>query len=400
MSRLFSVYRAAFQGLPREVWILSIVLFINRCGSMVLPFLVLYLTSQRGFTPSEAGEVLAVYGAGAIIGVGAGGWLVDRIGYRIVQIGSLTSAALTLLAFSVLRERPALLAGAFCLGCLAEAFRPANGVALAAFAPPSVRARAFGLNRLAINLGWTVGPVLGGFLAAVDYRFLFWVDGGTCLAAAVYLAVALPPSSAEKEYHEPKSSSTSARSPWRDGVFMVAFILLLLQAVIFFQMHSTFPLYLVQERGYSTGTFGLLIIVNTALIVLFEMPLVKLVETRNPLTLVAISCALVGLGFGLLPLSGSLVWIVFLIVLWTIGEMLTAPTMTNWVVGRADRGSRGAYMAAYGIAFSLAVAAAPLVGTRVWEQAGPDMVWWTCLVLGAITAIGFWLLARREAHRA
>jgi len=397
VSRLLTVYRAAFHGLPREVWILSIVLFINRCGSMVMPFLVLYLTSQRGFSPAEAGNVLAVYGIGAIAGTAMGGWLCDRFGHRIVQVGSMASAGVSLFVFAYLRERPAMLAGAFCLGLLAEAFRPANGVALAAFAPPNVRARAFGLNRLAINLGWTIGPALGGFLALADYKFLFWVDGGTCIAAAVFLALALPASS--KELHESDEDTSGGSSPWRDGVFMLAFILLLFQALIFFQMHSTFPLYLVQERGHATNVFGLLMVVNTVLIVLFEMPLVKLVENRNPLTLVAIASALVGMGFGLLPLSGSLVWIVFLIVLWTVGEMLTAPTLTNWVVGRADHASRGAYMAAHGIAYSVAVAVAPLVGTRVWEASGPNTLWWLCLALGAITCLGFGWLGRREAPR-
>ena len=400
--RLLAVYREAFQGLSREVWILSLVLFINRCGSMVLPFLVLYLTSRRGYTASEAGEVLAAYGVGAIFGIGAGGWLTDRIGFRVVQVVSMALSGLGFIGFSFLVEPPAVLAGGFGLGLLAESFRPANGSALAAFSPPHLRARAFGLNRLALNLGWTIGPAFGGFLAEVDFKLLFWIDGATCLLAALGLVVMLPASTGPGERADREANEQAAHpagSPWRDRIFMLAFGFLLLQCLVFFQLQSTYTLYLVEARGFSTRVVGVMIAVNTVLIVLFEMPLVKSIEHRDPLKMIALASLCVALGFGLLPLSGSLVWIVFLALLWTLGEMLTSPTMSGWVANRAGPGSRGAYMAAFGIAFSVAFALGPWLGTRVYERFGPDWLWWGCLVVGAVSATGFRALARHAQAR-
>lgn len=396
--RLLALYRDAYTGLPREVWILSLVLFINRCGSMVLGFLVLYLTTERGYTMPTAGNILAVYGFGALIGIGLGGYLVDRIGYRRVQIGSMYLAGAGFVGFSFLESSSAILGGALFLGAAAESFRPANGTAVAAFTPPALRSRAYALNRLALNLGYTVGPALGGLLAEFSYAWLFWIDGATCALAGLSLAVLLPASSAEREFREPRANTPKSRSPWRDGVFLLAFVFLLLQCLVFFQLQSTYSHYLVEGRGYSKLVFGLVLAFNATIVVLCEMPLIRSLEGRHPLRLMAVASVLVGLGFGLLPLSGSLIWISMLALLWTLGEMLASPTMSSWVATRAAPENRGAYMAAFGIAFSLGFAGGPWIGTRIYEYYGPEPLWWSCLGVGTFAGAGFLLLARYSAR--
>ena len=404
MTSIVALYRDAFRGLSREVWLLSFVLFVNRCGTMVLPFLVLYLTTQQGFSESEAGVVLALYGVGAMCGIALGGWLTDRLGYRPVMLASMGLSGLGFIAFGFLRSSAALHVGAVVLGLLGEAFRPANGAAVAVFSAPAQRARAFGLNRLALNLGFTVGPALGGFLAGFDYGWLFWLDGLTCLVAAGLLARALPssaeaPAGQEGDVRPASDLDSEARTeairyPWQDGLFRTVFLLIFAHEIVFFQIQSTYPLYLSEVRGLSTAWIGSLFAVNTVIIVAFEMLLVKRLEAARPFVVIGVAGLFVGLGFGLLPLFESLPGIILLVGVWTVGEMLLAPISMAWVSDRADERCRGAYLAAFGMTYSISSALAPLLGTWVYEHQGPDQVWWWSLAIGLFSMVAFLALER------
>ncbi len=395
LRRFFEHYRKSFQGLSREVWILSVVLLVNRCGTMVVPFLALYLTAEHGFTESGAGEIMAMYGVGSMVGVGLGGHFVDRAGYRIVQIVSMIVGGLAFMGFGLLEPGVGMLAGAVVMGMLVESFRPANTTAVAAFAPPKDRPRAYALNRLALNLGWTLAPALAGFLAEVDYSWLFWIDGATCIAAGIALAILLPASSREREVQEPEPVGP-VRSPLRDRFFLSVLGLLFVQGVVFCQVMGTYPLYLRDVNGFRERVIGFVMLLNGALIVLVEMPLVRTIEHRSPLRVMAVGVVFVGLGFGLLPLHSSLAWVVLLMLVWTVGEMLVSPLLSSWVANRADKRSRGRYMAAMGMTFSLCNVAAPLVGTRVYENQGPDVLWYGCLGVCVLAYFAYQIAAKRD----
>ncbi len=385
-------YRSAFRGLSREVWILSVVSLVNRCGSMVIPFLAVYLTTRHGYEPSEAGTLLMFYGVGAMVGIELGGRLTDRFGWRPVMIGSLVGNGFARFALGGAGNAETITAAAVVLGILSEGFRPANAVALAAHARPDELARAFGLNRLAINIGWTIGPLLGGLLAQFDYGWLFAVDGLTCIAAALTLRALLPP----REREDPGGSDGGpVTSPWRDRLFVCALVMLMLQGVVFFQVQSTFPLYLNSVRGHTELTIGALLSVNTLVIILFEMVLVHAISKRNPLRVVGVAGALVGLGFGLLPYAHTHAAIVGTVIVWTAGEMLAFPMIQAWVAKRSSSSTRGRYMSAFGLTYSVASVIAPVAGTFLFEELGPDSVWHACLAIGAVQLVGFVLLARR-----
>lgn len=392
LTRIIEKYRDAFRGLSREVWILALIALVNRCGTMVVIFLVPYVTEEFDYLPAEAGTLLALYGLGSMVGIWLGGRFTDQFGYRPVTLVSLfgTSAALYLLG--VLQSVSGLAVGAIVLGIVSDAIRPAMSVAVAQHSTEATRPRAFGLLRLSVNLGMTVGPVVGGILAEFDYGWLFRVDAGTCFLAALVLIRMLPRSSVAQS----ASGETAGRSAWRDGVFVVALVLTLLQALIFFQLSSTFSLYIIEERGFSKSQFGALLAINTVVIVLFEMVLVHAIERRNPLRVVAVAGLLIGIGFGILPYASSVAALAGMVLLWTIGEMLSAPMMQTWVANRAPERSLGSYLAAFGMIFSVASVLAPLIGTSIYQHAGPDWVWHACLALGVVQLVGFLALARKE----
>ncbi len=394
--RLLAAYRAAFVGLPQPIWLLAISALINRSGTMVLPFATLYLTKELGWTDTEAGFALFFYGAGAMLGSFSGGWLADRIAVGIVLAASLVLNGVGFLVLEHLKSQGAICWFLAALGTFAEAFRPANATALSAIAGPANRVRAFTLYRLAINLGMSIGPVLGGFLAEIDYRWLFRVDGATCLAAAAMLAIWFRGAEATgRAADRPDEGLATGRSPWRDGPFFALLGLAVLLAMVFFQIQSTYPLALNRVYGFSEATIGLALAVNTVIIVLFEMVLAHALRDAPQLRLVAWGSLLFGVGLALLPLGRSLAYVCLTIVVWTLGEMLSLPFLQGVVAERADAKRRGTYLGLLSFAFSIAYMLGPLVGTWTIEHHGPAALWYACGAAGLVLWLGFQGLARR-----
>jgi predicted MFS family arabinose efflux permease len=180
------LYKNAYSGIPRPVWWLALVMFVNRCGTMVIPFMTVYLTT-RGFSLAQAGYVMAAFGTGSIVGSYLGGKLTDRLGSYRVQIFSLLLNGVLFIVLGQMRTLTQFAVCIFVLSSVGEAFRPANSVAIANYSDDFNRIRCYALNRLAINLGWSIGPAVGGILASVNYNLLFWTDGLTCIAASMVL---------------------------------------------------------------------------------------------------------------------------------------------------------------------------------------------------------------------
>lgn len=398
LRAILSQYRAAFRGLSREVWILSAVLLINRTGTMVVPFLTLYLTKRHGYGIAEAGGFLALHGLGGFAGIFLGGKLTDRIGFMPVMQASLVASGLALFALGAVEGAWPFGAMLLLFGFFAESFRPASGAAIAAYSTEEGRPRAYGLQRLAVNLGWTAGPVIGGLLASVDYSWLFLVDGGTCLLSALPLTLALrgaPVRAPSVDKERRAEADGRAASPWADRPFVLFLGLLFFQGIVFFQFQSTLPVFLAQERAFSEKMIGIVVASNTIVIVLFEMILIRAVDRISPLKVVAVSSLFIGVGYGMTSFVHSLPFIILSVVVWTVGEMLTAPMTITWTSRRAGDGNRGRYMGAYGMCYSACAVVAPLAGTWVYQRAGSTTLWTACFVVGVLDAAGLWWMARR-----
>lgn len=395
MSRLVALYRDAFRGLSREVWLLSLFLFVNRCGTMVLTFLVLYLTQEQGFSEKRAGLALTCYGIGGLAGIWVSGQLVDRIGFKKIQVGCQAMGGLGYLilpSIPTAPHEPWLFVAIATIGFVGEGFRPANGAAVSAYSTDENRARSFGLNRQFLNLGMGIGPLIGGLLAKnVSYDWLFYLDGSTCIAAALLMALFLPGGKVEGTTAQVEGPQGS--SPWVDKVFVWGLLFMLLQGLIFFQLMSTYPLQVKVDMGLDEFFLGSLFALNAAIILVVEMPLVNALERRSPLRIMAWAGLLTGLGFGLAPLFDEAWWIVALVFVWTAGEMLMAPMGMAWVASRSNERNRGRYMAGFAMCFSLCSAAAPFLGTLVYEEWGAAMVWWGCLGMGVVVFSGYLWLA-------
>lgn len=381
---IIRVYTSAFSGLPRDVWLLSAVVLINRAGSMVLAFLSLYLKEKFGLTATQAGLLLSCYGVGSAIGAYVGGWLTDKLGADRTQILALALSGLGFLGVPLLTSPAALAAGLFVLAVLNDSVRPAVMSSAAERAPPTLLPRAFALLRLAINTGVGIGAAIGGILANLDYVLLFVCDALTCWGAALLLfRLATPrraaaPDDASTPADAPERNAPQAfTSPFQDGPFLGLMLVTFVGALVFFQMMAALPLYFGDECGLSKPTIGLLFAWNAVMIVAFEMLLTRWAETKDRMTIVAAGWLFLCAGFGMMPLGAGIPFLALTITVWTFGEMLALPMISAVVAERATPATRGRYMGVYTLSFALAFIASPPVGMWVYQHAGPTVLWFS-----------------------
>lgn len=381
--------------LPREVWVLCLSALVNRAGTMVLPFLVLYLTRDLGFSAERAGGVLALFGLVSVGGAPLGGWLADRFGSLPVMKVSLLLSACFLFAYPAGRSPASVLLLTAAWAGATELFRPANMAALSLLAPPAQRRQAFALFRLSINLGMSVGPALGGFLATRSFGFLFVVDGATTLAAFAVLAL-MAKGGPRPEPTVGAHPLAGIREALGDSRLLAFAFATLPVGIVFFQHLSAMPLFLVRDLGLSASTYGLAFTVNTLLVVLLEVP-VNSVMARWPYgRSLFLGALLTAVGFGALGLARSLPTVLATVVVWTFGEMITFPAMSAYVSEIAPEASRGAYMGFYTMSFNVAFAVGPWAGTAVLERFGGRVLWACVFLVGLSAAL---LLSRVRTDR-
>lgn len=396
LARTLALYKNAYTGLTPSSWFLSAVMLINRSGTMVLPFMTIYML-KTGYTVGQAGLVMGLFGLGAVLGAYFGGKLTDRIGYYRVQLFTLIGGGILFMVLGQMKTYPLICLFSFILSMVNEAFRPANSTAIVAYSKPENRTRSYALNRLAVNLGWAVGNALGGFLASIDYELLFWVDGCTNIVAAVMLWLFLRPARDKKAVTEKKEKPDPRHSPYRDKVFLSFAFLTMIFACSFFQFLGNTNAYYTLELHFSERYIGFLGALNGLLIAVIEMVLVLKLEGRRSNTYYIVrGVCLVGLAyflFNLLDMNAT--FAILVVTVLTIGEILSLPFMnTFWIIRSADH-NRGQYAGLYTIAWSVAQTTGPLVGSQIAERAGFEALWWTMGSVAFLTAIGFSILGKK-----
>ncbi|QHL87497.1 MFS transporter [Nibribacter ruber] len=396
MKRILSLYGNAYGGLSREAWFLAAVMFINRSGAMVVPFLSVYLTESMGFTLKQVGILLSLFGAGSMCGTFLGGWLTDRIGHFKVQLGSLVLGGLWFFVMLQLHTFELFGAGIFVLSIMTECLRPANASSVSHYARPENVTRAFSLNRMAINLGFSIGPALGGLLATISYEFLFMADGLTCLTAGALFYFYFRNRTGHEHIPAQAEKKPASKSPYADGLFVLFTVLCCLFAICFMQFFSTMPLYFRQVYRLSELEIGLLLGFNGFIVFSLEMLLVYLIGERVSLWKLIV--------FGLILLAAAFVflnvfqgfWVLLVsVLLMSLAEIFAMPYMSTLTVQRSGPQNRGGYMALYSLAYSGAHIVAPYVGTTVIANHGFETLWWGASLLALVTALGFFFVVKR-----
>ncbi|MNS30052.1 putative 3-hydroxyphenylpropionic transporter MhpT [compost metagenome] len=383
-----------FQGFTREVWILAIITFINRAGTMVLPFLSKYLKEDLHFTYNQVGWIMVAFGFGSMLGSWLGGKLSDKIGFYKIMIFSLFTSGVSLFFVQYITTFWTLCAAMFVLMTIADMFRPAMFVSLGAYAKPENRTRALTLVRLAVNLGFAAGPALGGLIImGMGYSGLFWVDGASCIISISIFALLVKEK--KKATHDDKAESASdVKSVFHDKIFWVFLFVSFITAMIFFQLFTTLPLYHNEKFGLSEFQTGLLMTLNGLLIFSLEMPTVGFLERKAfpKIRIIIIGSFVMASSFFLLLINFWAGILVVSMVCISIGEVLTFPFSNAFALSRAPRGQEGRYMALYTMSFSLAHIISSKLGFEIITRFGYQINWLFMACIGVVaTGCCIWI---------
>jgi len=405
MLYIFKLYKDSFTGLRKEVWWLALVTLVNRAGTMVVPFLSLYLTESLKYTLEDVGWVLTAFGLGSVIGSWLGGKLTDKLGYYPVMFWSLMSSGLLFVLIQFIESFWGFCVGIFSVMLVADSFRPALFVAINSYCKPENRTRSVSLIRLAINLGFSFGPAIGGLIIAnISYAGLFWIDGITCVLAAL-LFISVLDKTDRKEEKELSKAEERRVSPYRDRTYMLFIFIVVLTGFAFLQYFSTVPLYYRDRHHLSEEYVGWLMALNGLLIFVFEMPIVKYFE--NPrFSIYSI------LFLGTMMFAGSFLvlnlmdwWGMLLLgmVLMSFAEILNFPFLNSFAMTRGQGSNLGGYMALFAMAFSVSHILGHNSGMHLIDYIGFDATWYImtgCLVLAALLILVLKKWIKKEEGKA
>lgn len=403
ITRTLALYKISFTGLSPQTWLLSLIMLINRSGTMVVPFMTLYLTGKTmNRTLSEAGVVMGLFGLGAVVGAYFGGRFSDRIGFYKVQLITLLFGGIMFIVLGQIKSYSLICLFTFLLSLVNEAFRPANSSAIAFYSKPENRTRSYSLNRLAVNLGWAVGTSVGGLIASYNYELLFWVDGITNICAACLMLICLKPDLVVKHQHNTSEDVPPAISAYKDKTYLWFIFLVTLFAFCFFQLFSTIPKHFRDDLHLNERFIGLLMAFNGLLIVALEMILVyKLEGKKHNLHFIRIGVLVCALSFFSLLLPGNAKYVsLFMILLVTVGEILAMPFMSSYWISRSNDRNRGQYAALYTIAWGIAQTLGPFLCSLLVDATSFNVLFIMLGSLTAIAAFGFYKLNKAETMQA
>jgi len=381
------IYRRAYSGLSPEVWILALVMLVNRTGAMLMPFLSIVMTEGRGFTLAQAGYLMSAFGLGSILGSWLGGKLTDSLGFYSVQLWSLLLTAGMFLLLIAANSFIINILVIFALSTIAESFRPANQAAIVSYSRSENLTRSFGLQRLAFNLGYSIGPALAGLLILrFGYNAIFYTSALGYLISFFLLWYLLPHPS-ETLLKEDEASRERLRnlplSPWQDTAYLKFLFFNMLAVTAFFQLISAIPAYWKKEMLLSEFEIGLLMGLNGLLIVLIEMPLLHRIENKvSKKTSLTRGILLFAFSYAVLLTELPGMWASVLYIFFiTIGEIFYMPFTSSLIGQLAPKEQLGQYMGLYSISWGIGIVLAPTIGLYLAEHRGFDALWLVCIAL-------------------
>lgn len=384
-----------YKNLSKEIWILTLMTLINRAGAMVIPFLSLYLTKSLGFSLKEVSIIMTFFGLGSFFGTWTGGKLTDKIGYYKVMYSSLFFTGLLFFTVQFLETFWQFSVGIFVLTFISDMFRPAIWVAISDYSKEENRTRSITLVRIAINLGYAVGPATAGLvIAKLSYKWLFWIDGVTTIIAAIIVFKYLYQKKILKT--EVVNAPINKIKPYKNVQFMIFWMAIFLCGFSFVQFIELWPLFYDTVIHLDEQKIGLILALNGFIIFALEMPIVDYIDKKvNHLYLIILGVVLFGLSFFVLTLSHTLIMVIISMILISIGEIFCFPFSNTYALNIAKKGNQGEYMAFYAMTFSAAFIVGPL-GMYLVNLYSFDFLWYIATLVLVVSVLLLLLLKKRD----
>jgi MFS family permease len=385
-----------FKTFPTTLWFVLAAIFINQVGMASFPFLLLYLTKSIGLPLAKASAVYIAYGISLIAISLFGGVIIDYFGAHRVQTISLFANGLVLLFYPMTHTYWAILLMSLLWGLTSGLYRPASQTVISFLAPAKLQKISFSMQRFANNLGMSIAPLIGAYLAEKHFSLIFNLNGlSSLLASLAVLTIFFFAPLDEKSTKLKDKFHYSIFSVLKQDPMLCLFLLVLLPIMmIFFQYESTLAIFLNTTLGLPLKIYGTLLTINTLLIISFELVLNIYTQHWSYYACILIGAALTTTGFFGYLFVHSYWQVVLMTVIWTFGEMFLLPASNTYVAERASRNERGTYLALYSLVFNIGLLLGPYSGAIIIHYYGAYSVWWMCGVLGSLATIAMFFIFR------
>ena len=389
-----------YNDYPRAFWTLVGVTFIDRLGGALLfPFFALYITKKFNVGMTEVGVLFALFSISSFIGSMLGGALTDRLGRKGMLIFSLISTSVSSVLMGLVSSLQAFYVLALLVGIFTDTGGPAHQAMVADLLPEKKRAQGYGIIRVAFNLSVTIGPAIGGFIAARSYLMLFITDAIISLLTAFIVFVAMPETKPEKAPGTQQESMMATFRGYfqvlRDTVFVLFIGVSILMVLVYMNLNTTLGVYLRDSHGIPESGYGFILSLNALMVVLFQFTITRRIEDKPPLTMMALGTLLYAIGFGMYGFVSAYSLFVLAMVIITIGEMIVAPVSQAIVAQFAPEDMRGRYMAIFGFSWGIPFAIGPLLAGLIMDNGDPHWLWFIAGIIGFIAVAGYILLQRK-----
>ena len=385
-------------GLPPIFWLIFVGTLINRVGAFVRPFLTLFLMENGAFSPARASWTVVIYTLGLLIAHPIGGWMTDHFGRRLTLLCSFFGTTVFMMIFPILEHPVLIMMFVLPLGFFTDLYRPAVNTMIADVVLPQDRQRAYSLNYWVINFGFAISGVLAGYVSGYDSRWLFWIDGLTSLAFGILIWYTIPESRPTATSQRIAPTTHPFRTLLEDRLFMMLVFLSFTSALIFQQMFTALPISMKLD-GLSDQAYGLTSATNGIVIILLGFLFVRWVTGRSVVRMMALATLVIGLGFSVFAVANTTTIYILGMVITTIGEIIAQPVQSTFAVSLAPEEKRGLYVGIYGMSFGLGGFIAPLITTLILYVGDLNGLWWGCLGIGFIGAVGYLWIAEPLRRR-
>ncbi len=363
---------------PRVMLILVVGSFVNSVGTSFLwPLNSLFMHDVLGRTLTEAGLVMALQSGSNMAGQFVSGFLADRYGPKQIMVAGLLLASATVSAIGFFPVWPVYAPGLIFLGLtLSMIFVPLN--ALVNILWPEGGRKGFNYIYVASNAGVALGTALGGIVAQISFRWVFWGNAATYLIYLAVVLLGLPWNARSRQSmagtEEPKVKASLAEAGFRPLLAVGGGIFLVWSAYI--QWTTVLPV-VMKQRGFSLPAYSMLWTLNGVIIVTLQ-PLINWVIrawARNFRQQFYLACILISCSFVILQGHLPYAALILAMLVLTLGEMLILPAVPAVVAHLAPRGKEGAYQGLVAGAASAGRMVGPFLGGMVFDARGDSWVW-------------------------
>ncbi|MBI5838656.1 MAG: MFS transporter [Chloroflexi bacterium] len=385
-------------------WIVVAVRFIDGIGGTLLfPFFALYITQKFNVGMTQAGILLGMSSLFGLIGGIAGGALTDKFGRKQLILFGLIFSALSTLTFGLVTDIKALYPIIIVVGLLSSISHPAHEAMVADILPEEKRQEGFGILRVVGNLAWIIGPTIGGFVANINFFYLFVIDSViSCIVAAIIFR-ALPETKPAPHAHAQSESILETIGGYRhvlkDKAFTAFVVANILMLIVYQQMYGTLSVYLRDHHNINPQGYGFLMTSSAITVVLFQFWVSRLIKVRPPFLMMAFGTVFYMVGFALFGVFTAYFLFVLNIVIITIGEMIVVPTSQALTANFAPEEMRGRYMAFFGLAWTIPSTIGPGAAGYILDNFNPNLLWYVGGLLCGVSVLAFYGLHLRLGAR-